>query len=69
MLVSFTGDGGGGKGGRHVEHGYAMALGKRIVVVGPREHVFHTDPATEVYADWASFLTAEAARRFSAVRA
>lgn len=28
-------------GGRHVEFGIALALGIPIVVVGPREHVFH----------------------------
>jgi hypothetical protein len=38
-VVSFTG--GGGRGGRHVEHGYAMGLGKDTIIVGPREHVFH----------------------------
>lgn len=29
------------RGGRHVEYGYAMAHAKRILVVGPRENVFH----------------------------
>mgnify|MGYP001559050712 CR=1 FL=1 len=29
------------RGGRHVELGMALALGKRIVVVGGHEHVFH----------------------------
>ncbi len=28
-------------GGRHVETGYALALGKRIVVVGEPENIFH----------------------------
>lgn len=28
-------------GGRHVETGYAMALDKNVVIVGPRENVFH----------------------------
>lgn len=28
------------RGGRHVEFGYALAQGKPILVVGPREHVF-----------------------------
>lgn len=37
-------------GGRHVEYGIAMALGKRIMVVGPRgEHVFHAWPGVEFY--------------------
>jgi hypothetical protein len=59
-VVSFTGNGGGGKGGRHIEHGYAIAAGKRLVVVGPRENIFHCHPATEVYATWDDFLAAEA---------
>ncbi len=31
----------GGKGGRHVELGYAIALGKRIVLIGVRSNIFH----------------------------
>jgi hypothetical protein len=42
IIASFTG--GGGRGGRHVEFGIGLALGKTCVVVGPREHVFHTLP-------------------------
>lgn len=30
-----------GHGGKDFEGGYAYALGKRVVVVGPRAHVFH----------------------------
>lgn len=45
ILVSFTGQ--GGKGGRHVEFGLALAQGKRLILVGPREHVFHTLPQVE----------------------
>lgn len=29
------------RGGRHVEFGVALARGKRLYVVGPREHIFH----------------------------
>ncbi len=57
LVVSFT-DVGGGKGGRHVEFGVALALGKRLVVVGPREHVFHALPEVEHYPDTAAFLAA-----------
>jgi hypothetical protein len=49
-VISFTG--GGLKGGRHVELGYALARGKRLFVVGPRENVFHTLPAVEHHPDW-----------------
>jgi hypothetical protein len=71
-IVSFTG--GGGKGGRHVEHGIGIAYVDngpwmtphaaqfRLVVIGPREHIFHCHPATEVFATWPKFLAAEAAR-------
>lgn len=34
--------GGPGRGGRHVEFGYAIALGLHTIVIGPREHLFHT---------------------------
>lgn len=42
-------------GGRHVEFGYALAKGKRLIVIGERENVFHHHPAVEVYStlkDW-----------------
>ena len=35
------------RGGRHVEFGYALAMRKRIVVVGPRENVFYCLPQVE----------------------
>jgi hypothetical protein len=68
VIVSFTGE--GARGGRHIEHGAAIAyrdvwspLTKmppiRLIVVGPREHVFHCHPATEVYPYWAAFLAHE----------
>ena len=41
-----------GRGGRHVETGYALALGKRVVVVGARGNVFHWLPEVTVLADW-----------------
>lgn len=63
-IVSFTGD--GVRGGRHVEHGIALCYHGvyswqpiRLIVVGPREHVFHCHPATEVFADFAAFLKHE----------
>lgn len=72
-IVSFTGH--GGRGGRHIEHGIAIMLSDlraslgdaptRLVVVGPREHVFHCHPATEVYADWQAFLKHETERETS----
>jgi hypothetical protein len=55
-VISFTGS--GGKGGRHVEFGYALALGKRSIVVGPRENVFHTLPDVLWFPDWPRFVMA-----------
>lgn len=53
-LISFTG--GRGRGGRHVEFGVAVALAKRLVVIGPREHIFHTLDQVEIFSDIHSFL-------------
>ena len=41
------------RGGRHVEFGLAVAAEKRIILVGPRENVFHFLPVVENFADWA----------------
>jgi hypothetical protein len=40
------------RGGRHVEFGIALAAGKRLIVVGPRENVFHWLPQVSVYEIW-----------------
>jgi hypothetical protein len=39
-IVVFTG--GPSRGGRHFEFGYAVAMGLHTIIVGPREHLFHT---------------------------
>jgi len=39
------------RGGRHVEFGLALAWGKRLMIVGPRENVFHCLPQVEQYAN------------------
>jgi hypothetical protein len=54
-VISFTASG-TGKGGRHVEFGMGIALGKRSIVIGEREHVFHALPAVELYSTWEEFL-------------
>lgn len=41
-----------GRGGRHVETGFALALDKPIVVVGARGNVFHWLPSMTVVKDW-----------------
>jgi len=55
-IVSFTSATAGGKGGRHVEFGWGLAAGKRMIVVGPREHIFHTLPQVEHFETWAQFV-------------
>ncbi len=40
------------RGGRHVEMGYALALSRQVVVVGPRENVFCCLPHVDVYESW-----------------
>lgn len=55
-VISFTFPESGGKGGRHVEFGLALALGKRVILCGPRENVFHTLPEVEHYPDWARLV-------------
>jgi len=56
ILVSFGHKEGGGQGGRHVEFGMGMALGKRLVLIGVREHIFHTAPQVEFYPTFEDFL-------------
>jgi nucleoside 2-deoxyribosyltransferase len=54
ICIAFTenGDGPSGRGGRHTELGIALALNLRVVLIGPREHVFHCLPTVERYASW-----------------
>jgi hypothetical protein len=40
-LVAFAESPPGGNGGRHVELGIGIGLGKEIVIVGEPEHLFH----------------------------
>ena len=46
------------RGGRHVEFGLAVAADKRIILVGPRENVFHFLPVVENFPDWAALREA-----------
>lgn len=63
LCISFSEPprGSNSRGGRHVEHGLALGMGKLTMVVGPRENVFHCLPGTVVCATWA-----EAAPRLAA---
>lgn len=40
----------GNSGGRHVEFGMALQLQKRVIIVGPKENVFHYLPQVDCYA-------------------
>lgn len=66
-LVTFTESAdvvGRGRGGRHVEAGLAFMAGKRIIVVGYLENVFHYLPVVEFFEskwDLLRFLEAEKA--------
>jgi len=59
VMINFTEPPGSthSRGGRHVEFGMALFRGKRPIVVGPRENVFHCLPGVEVYETWAECLT------------
>ena len=46
------------RGGRHVEFGLALAWDKQIIVVGPRENVFHTLPRVRHFWRWPEALEA-----------
>lgn len=48
-------------GGRFVEFGYAIALKKRLVVIGPEENIFMSTPGVEMYDTWNDFITHETA--------
>lgn len=60
VLIAFTEDPEAGpvssRGGRHVEFGYALACGRPVIVVGPRENIFHFLPNVRVFATWEEFL-------------
>ena len=47
------------RGGRHVEFGYALGKGKRIVVIGGEENIFHFLPQIVHYPNLQYFLEAE----------
>lgn len=59
-LVLFTEPGRAGAGGRHVEFGVALGLGKRLLVVGGVENLFHRLENVQVVPDWQEALAAVA---------
>jgi len=53
-IILFTG---GGRGGYHTEYGFALGRGKYLIIVGTREHVFHS-LAAEWYPGWTGLVMA-----------
>lgn len=47
------------RGTRHTEFGYALGLGKRVIVIGGYENVFHYLPEVAHYASLGDFIDAE----------
>ena len=45
------------RGGRHADFGYALAVCKRVIVVGPRENLPYWDPKVEQVVTVAELLT------------
>ncbi|KKL45533.1 hypothetical protein LCGC14_2354690 [marine sediment metagenome] len=45
------------RGGRHVEFGAALAWNLLVIVIGPRENVFHCLPQVRVFDDFEQSLT------------
>lgn len=58
-VISFTGA--PGRGGHHTEFGAALALEKQLILVGPRENVFHALPEVQWFPDWSRLVMALAA--------
>ena len=59
VLLAFTeepGAAGGGRGGRHIETGYALGCGKLVYLVGPSENVFHCLPQVQRWKTWGECL-------------
>lgn len=58
MLIAFTEQprSGNSRGGRHVELGIALGMGKPVVIIGPRENVFCWLPQVRHFETWADFL-------------
>ena len=52
-----TRQGAGGRGGKWVEWGYALALCKRLVIIGPQpSNTFTAFPGIDVYPDLTTYL-------------
>ncbi len=54
LIISFTEvpRSSNSRGGRHVELGIGIGLGKKLMVVGHRENIFHCLPVVQFFATW-----------------
>ena len=52
------------RGGRHFEAGYAMGIGKPLIICGPVENIFHMLPNVTICADWEATKKELLRRRF-----
>lgn len=60
FLAFMSGDAAHGRGGRHVEYGYALALTEfhalETIVIGETDNIFYSVEHVRRFADWESFL-------------
>ena len=61
VLVFFGGE--RGQGGNHVEFGWALAQGLRLVVIGYRDSVYQCAPQVEFHRNFKSWLAGEKLRQ------
>ena len=43
-------------GGRHVEFGVALMIGKQVIIIGPRENVFQVYQGVDQFDTWTKFI-------------
>ncbi len=60
LVISFTEQprSSASRGGRHVEFGIALGKGTPVMIVGPRENIFHWLPNVRHFEDWNSCFRA-----------
>jgi hypothetical protein len=57
-VIAFTERDGPGRnrGGRHVEFGVGLITGRKMIVIGPVENVFHALPGVLQFDTWGAFM-------------
>lgn len=61
LVISFTEPprSSNSRGGRHVEFGFALGTGKQLIVIGPRENVFHCLPECHIFKDFDEMMESQ----------